>query len=58
MKQFTIVTSRTSISAKQFNCGMYNRYVITLGLHSKYDVDVYYFIFAVRILANPWDYIL
>ena len=53
MKQFTIVTSRTSISVKPFNCGMYNRYVITLGLHSKYDVDVYYFIFAVRILANP-----
>ena len=29
------------------------RYVITLGLHSKYDVDGHYFVFAVRILANP-----
>ena len=29
------------------------RYVITFGLHGKYDVDGHYFRFAARILANP-----
>ena len=32
------------------------RYVITLGLRSKYDVDGHYFRFAARILANPPQY--
>ena len=32
------------------------RYVITLGLHSKYNVDGHYCRFVVRILANPPQY--
>ena len=34
------------------------RCVITLALRSKYDVEGHYFIFAVRMLANPCDYVL
>ena len=34
------------------------RYVITLGLWSKYNVVDHYSSFAARILANPWDYAL
>ena len=34
------------------------RYVISLGLWSKYDVHDHYFRFIARILANPLDYIL
>ena len=32
------------------------RYVITMGLRSKYDMDGHYSRFAVRILANPPQY--
>ena len=32
------------------------RYVITMGLRSKYDVDGHYSRFAARILANPPQY--
>ena len=32
------------------DCGMYTyRYVITMGLRSKYDVDGHYFIFALML---------
>ena len=34
------------------------RYVITLGLWSKYDVHGHYFRFTVQILVNPCGYIL